>query len=85
MLSENGDIIEMVTTGRQQRIEDGAIFPGRYIEMCIRRVHLSMRTKGIKKFSNGYGDVAWTGENDTKTIMWTKIFLKTEQNSCVFV
>jgi len=34
----------------------------------MRRVHLSMRTEGIKAFSNGYGVVVWTGENDTKTI-----------------
>ena len=27
-----------------------------------------MRTEGIKAFSNGYGFVVWTGENDTKTI-----------------
>ena len=33
----------------------------------MRRVHLSMRTEGIKAFSIGYG-VVWTGENDTKTI-----------------
>jgi len=36
--------------------------------MRMRRVHLSMRTEGIKAFSNGYGVVVWTGENDTKTI-----------------
>jgi len=34
----------------------------------MRRVHLSMRTEGIKAFPNGYGVVVWTGENDTKTI-----------------
>ena len=45
-----------------------ASFAGRYIEMRMRRVHLSMRTAGIKAFSNGYGVVVWTGENDTKTI-----------------
>jgi len=27
-----------------------------------------MRIEGIKAFSNGYGVVMWTGENDTKTI-----------------
>jgi len=35
-------------------IQNGANFPGRYIEMRMRRVHLSMRTEGIKAFSNGY-------------------------------
>ena len=68
MLSDNGDVIQIDTTGRHQRIENGANLPGRYIEMRMRRVHLSMRTEGIKAFSNGYGIVVWTGENDTKTI-----------------
>jgi len=68
MLSENGDVIQIDTTGRQQRIENGANFPSRCIEMRMRRVHLSMRTEVIKAFSNTYGVVVWTGENDTKTI-----------------
>jgi len=68
MLSENGDVIQIDTTGRQQRIENSGNFPGRYIKMRMRRVHLSMRTEGIKAFSNGYSVVVWTGENDTKTI-----------------
>ena len=68
MLSENGDVIQIDTTGRQQRIENGANFLGGYIEMRMRRVHLSMCTEGIKAFSNGYGVVMWTGENDMKTI-----------------
>ena len=45
-----------------------ANFAGLYIEMRMRRVHLSMRTEGIKRFLNGYGVVAWTGEYDTKTM-----------------
>jgi len=95
MLSENGDVIQIDTTGRahstvsiqnggqtvpcgfpldrndfqsydalasafnqhHQRIENGANFPGRYIVMRMRRVYLSMRTEGIKAFSNGYGVV----------------------------
>ena len=36
--------------------------------MHMRRVHLAMRTVGLKAFSNRYGVVVWTGENDTKTI-----------------
>jgi len=68
MLSENGDVIQIDTTRRQQRIENGTNFPGRYIEISMRRVHFSMRTEGIKAFSNGYGVVVLTGENDTKTI-----------------
>jgi len=67
-LSENGDVIQIDTTRRQQRIENGANFLGRYIEMRMRRVHLSMRTEGTKAFSNGYGVVVRTGENDMKTI-----------------
>ena len=45
-----------------------ANFAGRYIGMSMRRVHLTMRTEGITAFSNRYGVVVWTGENDTKTI-----------------
>ena len=41
-----------------------ASFVGRCIEMRIRRVHLSLRTEGIKAF----GVVVWTDENGTKTI-----------------
>ena len=43
-------------------------FAGRYIEMRMCRVHLTMRTEGITAFSNRYGVVVWTGENDTKKI-----------------
>jgi len=68
MPSENGHVIQIDTTGRQQRIENGANLPGRYIDMRMRRVHSSMRTEGMKAFSNGYGVVVWTGENDTKTV-----------------
>ena len=46
----------------------GANFANRYIEMRMRRVHLSMHTEGINAFSNRYGVVVWTGENDTKSI-----------------
>ena len=59
-------------------------FRGPIIEMHMRRVHLTMRTEGITAFSNRYGAVVWTGENDAKTIN-VQIFLKTEQNSSVFV
>jgi len=34
----------------------------------MRRIHFSIHTEGIKAFSNGYGVVVWTVENDTKTI-----------------
>ena len=47
----------------------GFNFASRYIEMRMRRVHLTMRTEGIKRFQNGYGVVVWTGENDTITIL----------------
>ena len=36
--------------------------------MRMRQVHLTMRTEGLTAFSNRYGVVVWTGENDTKTI-----------------
>ena len=45
-----------------------ANFAGRYIEMRMCRFHLTMRTEVITAFSNRYGVVVWTGENDTKTI-----------------
>ena len=62
MLAENGDVIKIFTTGRlttrpwvskmaDRRHQFRANFAGRYIEMRIRRVHLSMRTEGIKAFS----------------------------------
>ena len=37
------------------------------LKMRMLRVHLTMRTEGITAFSNRYGVVVWTGENDTKT------------------
>ena len=61
MLSENGDVI---TTRRQTTRPCGFNFAGRYIQMRMRRVQLSMRTEGIKAF----GIVVWTGEKDTKRI-----------------
>ena len=62
MLSENGDVIKKDTTGRQTLdpeypkwrtdatmwLQFRANFAGRYIEMRIRRVHLSMRNAGIE-------------------------------------
>jgi len=47
------DALASTFNQQQQRIENGANFPGRYIEMRMRRVHLNMRTEGIKAFSNG--------------------------------
>ena len=79
MLSENGDVTKINTTRRQtilplsiqnggHTLPCGFNFAGQYIEMRMRRVHLTMRTEGIKRFQNRYGVVVWTGENDTKTI-----------------
>ena len=62
----------------------GASFAGRYIEMRMHRVHLSMRTEGIKAFSNGYGVVVWTGENDTKTMSVDANLFENGANSSVF-
>ena len=61
MLSENGNVIKMDTTGRQTTrpkwrtnatmwLQFRANFVGRYFEMRMRRVHFSMRTEGIKAF-----------------------------------
>ena len=49
---------------QQQRIKNGANFADRYIEMRIRRVHLSMRTEGIKAFSKRIWRCSVDGEND---------------------
>ena len=74
MLSENGDVIK----NRHDRapdhstvsIKNGATFTaGGYIEMRMRRVHLSMRAEGIKAFSkriwrcsvDGRKRLVWTG------------------------
>ena len=63
-----------------------ANFVGRYIKMRMRRVHLSMRTEGIKAFSKRIRRCSMDGrkryENDK---CGRKSFLKTEQNSSVFV
>ena len=82
MLSGNGDVIKIDTTRRKPLDRDypkwrtdatmwlqfRANFAGQYIEMRMRRVHLTMRTEGITAFSNRYGVVVWTSKNDTKTI-----------------
>ena len=44
-------------------LQSRANFAGRYIEMRMRRGHLTMRTEGITAFSNRCGVVVWTGEN----------------------
>ena len=43
-----------------------ANFAGQYIEMRMRRVHLTMRTEGITAYANRYGVVMWTGETIRK-------------------
>ena len=79
MLSENGDVTKINTTRHQtirplsiqnggHTLPCGFNFAGQYIEMRMRRVHLTMRTEGITAFSNRYDVVVWTGENDAKTI-----------------
>ena len=45
-----------------------ANFAGRYIEMRMRRVHLSMRNEGITACSKRIRRCSVEGENDTKTI-----------------
>ena len=82
MLSENGNVIKIDTTGRQttpawvskmadRRYHVASIranFADRYIEMRIRRVHLSRRTESIKAFSKRIRRRSVDGESDTKTI-----------------
>ena len=49
-------------------LEFRANFADRYIEMRIRRVHLSRRTESIKAFSKRIRRRSVDGESDTKTI-----------------
>ena len=64
MLSEHSDVIKIDTTGRSldreypkwradanMWLQSRVNFADRYIEMHLRRVHLSMRTAGITAFS----------------------------------
>ena len=55
MLSENGEVIKIDTTvtiqNGGQTLPYRFNFAGRYIEMHMHRVHLSMRIEGIKAFS----------------------------------
>ena len=60
MLSENVDVIKIDTTERQTTRP--------WVSKVVDKGYSTMRTEGIKAFSNGYGVVVWTGENDTKTI-----------------
>ena len=63
-----------------------ANFSSRYIEMRMRLVHLSMRIEGIKGYSKPIPRCSVHErkryENDK---CGRKMFLKTEQNSSVFV
>ena len=49
-------------------LQCGFNFVDRYIEMLMRRVHLSMRTEGIKAFSKRIRRCSVDGENGRKTI-----------------
>ena len=55
-------------TDDTDRMKNGTNFTGRYTEMHMRRVHLSIRTEGIKTFSKWIRRCSVDGENDTKTI-----------------
>ena len=77
MLSENGDVVKIDTTGRQTARSWVSKMADRGCRVtpispiywnATRRVHLSMRTEGIKRFQNGYGVVVWAGKSDMKTI-----------------
>ena len=62
---------------QQQRIKNGANFACRYIEMRMRRVHLSMRTEGIKAFSKRIRRCSADGRKRYENDMCKEIFLKT--------
>ena len=66
---------------QQQRIKNGPDFADRYIEMRMRRVHLTMRTEGIKAFSKRIRRFSADGRKRYENDVWAQIFLKTEQNS----
>ena len=82
MPSENSDVIKIDTTGRQTtRPRISKMADRRYHVASISRQfrgpiyikpHASSSfdhgTEGITAFSNRFGVVVWTGENDTKTI-----------------
>ena len=51
----------------------------RYIEIRMRRVHLSMRTEGIKALSKRIRCCSTDGRNRYENDLWTQIFLKTEK------
>jgi len=68
MISSLLTLLQALLSDNNKESKMAPISPSRYIEMRIRRIHLGMRTGGIRAFSNGYGVVVWTGENDTKTI-----------------
>ena len=70
---------------QQQRIKNDAYFAGRYIEMRMRLVHLSIRNEGIKAFSKRIRCCSADGRKRYENDLWTQIFLKTEKNSSVFV
>ena len=85
MLSENGDVIKIHTTGRQttrpwvSKMADKGYSTFRAnVAGWHYLVYLSMRTEGMKAFSNGCV-VVWTGENDTKTC-GRKSFCKGSKN-----
>ena len=78
MLSENGDVIKIDTTGRQTiRPWVSKMADRRYQVAWVSRVDILKCAcvkfighvqRVSKRFQNGYGVVVWTGENDTKTI-----------------
>ena len=75
-----------LTTYEAKYVEnvDAVIGLGRYIEMRMRRVHLSMRTEDIKAFSERIRCCSVDGRKRCeKDRCACKSFLKTEQNSSV--
>ena len=78
MLSENGDVINrhdrapdqstVTIQNGGQTLPCGFNFAGRYIEMRMRRVHLSMCTEGRKAFSKRKRRCSVDGRKRTKTI-----------------
>ena len=74
MLSDNGDVIKIDReypkwrTDATMCLQFRTNFTGQYVEMRMRRVHMSMRTEDITAFSKRIRHCSVNRENDTKTI-----------------
>ena len=85
ILSENGGVIKTRQDHSTVSIQNGANFAGRYIEMRMRRVYLSMRTEGIKAFSKRIRRCSVDGRKRYENDSVDANFIEKKKNSSVFV